>query len=120
MLVWLALLTGARRGELCALAWDRVDFATGVLTIRSSIAQTGARTWEKHTKTHQQRRITLDGTLALLRAYLQLCTEQAAALGFELPPDARIFSMAPDGSTGSSRTRWASASRGCVSASDGT
>lgn len=100
MLIWLALMTGIRRGELCALRWDRVDFAAGVLTIRSSIAQTGAKTWEKDTKTHQQRRITLDDqTLALLRAYLRRCTERAAALGLELPTDARIFSGAPDGST---------------------
>jgi Site-specific recombinase XerD len=100
MFVWLALMTGARRGELCALAWDRLDFATGVLTIRSSIAQTGAKTWEKHTKTHQQRRITLDdGTLTLLRAYLRQCRDRAEALGFELPADARIFSLSPDGST---------------------
>lgn len=67
MLVWLAMVTGARRGELCALAWDRLDFATGVLTIRTSIAQDGKKTWEKDTKTHQQPRITLDDqTLALL------------------------------------------------------
>jgi integrase len=100
MLVWLAMMTGARRGELCALAWERLDFATGVLTIRSSIAQTGPKAWEKHTKTHQQRRITLDdGTMALLRAYLRRCRETAEALGFELPTDARIFSLSPDGST---------------------
>src|SRR6266511_2975216 len=100
MLVWLAMVTGARRGELCALRWDRLDFAIGVLTIRSSIAQRGGKTWEKHTKTHQQRRITLDDqTLALLRAYLRRCTERAAALGFDLPTDARIFSLEPDGST---------------------
>jgi integrase len=100
MLVWLALMTGARRGELCALSWDRVDFASGVLTIRSSIAQLGGRTWEKHTKTHQQRRIALDdGTRTLLRAYLQRCAEQAVAVGIELAPDARLFSRSPDGST---------------------
>lgn len=99
MLVWLALMTGARRGELCALRWDRIDFATGVLTIRSSIAQRGAQTWEKDTKTHQQRRITLDDlTLSLLRAYLRRCRERAEALGLELPADARVFSLAPDGS----------------------
>jgi integrase len=100
MLVWLALMTGARRGELCALRWDRLDFSTGVLIIRSSIAQSGARTWEKHTKTHQQRRITLDDqTVALLRAYLRRCRDRAEALGFELPPKARIFSLSPDAST---------------------
>lgn len=100
MLVWLALVTGARRGELCALRWGRIDFAAGVLTIRSSIAQSGAKTWEKDTKTHQQRRITLDDqTLSLLRAYLRRCKERAAALGSELPPDAWVFSLSPDGST---------------------
>jgi integrase len=39
MFVWLAMMTGARRGELCALAWDRINFATGGLTIRTSIAR---------------------------------------------------------------------------------
>jgi hypothetical protein len=100
MFVWLAMVTGARRGELCALAWDRLDFVAGVLSILSSIGQRGGRTWEKPTKTHQQRRITLDDqTLALLRAYLRRCKERAAALGFELPNDARLFSPQPDGST---------------------
>ncbi len=100
MLVWLAMVTGARRGELCALAWDRLDWRTGVLTIRTSIAQDGAEIWEKETKTHQQRRITLDDqTLALLRAYRARCDERAAVLGFSLPEDARMFSRDPDGGT---------------------
>lgn len=99
MLVWLAMVTGARRGELCALTWERVDFAAGVLAIRSSIAQRNGRTWEKETKTHQQRRITLDDqTLALLRAYRRRRLEEAETLGFELPPTARVFSLSPDGS----------------------
>ncbi|GIE87884.1 Phage integrase, N-terminal SAM-like domain [Actinoplanes regularis] len=99
MFVWLALVTGARRGELCALAWDRINFATGVIAIRSSIAQRGKKTWEKDTKTHQQRRITLDDlTVALLRAFLRHCTESAEGAGLTLPTDARIFSPVPDGS----------------------
>ncbi|WP_236796307.1 tyrosine-type recombinase/integrase [Amycolatopsis sp. GM8] len=99
MLVWLAMTTGARRGELCALKWDRLDFGSGVLTIRSSIGQRGGRTWEKDTKTHQQRRITLDEqTLTLLRAFKRHCA-QRAQLGDEMPGKARIFSLSPDGST---------------------
>jgi integrase len=99
MFVWLAMTTGARRGELCALRWNRIDFAASVLDIRSSIAQTSGRTWEKDTKTHQRRRIVLDAqTLALLRAYLQHCAERAAALGAELRDDAFVFSPEPDGS----------------------
>jgi integrase len=90
---------GSRRGELCALRWDRVDFTTGVLQIRTSIAQQGADTWEKDTKTHQQRRITLDPqTLALLKNYHARRAELAAAVGADLPSDARIFSPVPDGS----------------------
>jgi len=99
MFVWLAMTTGARRGELCALRWDRIDFAASVLNIRSSIAQTSGRTWEKDTKTHQRRRIVLDNqTLTLLRAYLQHCAERAATLGVELRGDAFVFSPEPDGS----------------------
>ncbi|HEY0448215.1 tyrosine-type recombinase/integrase [Actinophytocola sp.] len=100
MLVWLAMVTGARRGELCALAWDRVTLkpGAGVLEIRSSIAQRGGRTWEKDTKTHQQRRITIDdATVGLLAAYQRRCA-QRAGLGEEMPGDARIFSNSPDGS----------------------
>ncbi|MDQ5855206.1 MAG: tyrosine-type recombinase/integrase [Actinomycetota bacterium] len=99
MLVWLAMVTGARRGELCALRWDSVDFTTSVLQIRTSIAQQGAHIWEKDTKTHQQRRITLDPqTLALLTAYHARRMELAAAAGMDLLSDARIFSPVPDGS----------------------
>ena len=54
------MTTGARRGELCALRWDRLDFGTGVLDIRTAMAQVGGRLWEKDTKTHQRRRIVLD------------------------------------------------------------
>jgi len=92
------MVTGARRGELCALRWDLLDSKAGVLTIRSSIAQRGGRTWEKDTKTHQQRRITIDPqTLALLKAYRQHCAERAG-MGSEMPGSARIFSLSEDGS----------------------
>lgn len=100
LFVWLAMTTGARRGELCALRWNRIDFGTGVVTIRSSIAEVGGRSWEKGTKTHQQRRIVLDPqTLALLRAFLVHSAEQAAALEISLPEDGFVFSPDPDGSS---------------------
>ena len=69
VLVWLAMTTGARRGELCALRWKDVDLDRAVLNVRSAIAQEGSQTWEKDTKTHQQRRIALDKTtVGLLRS----------------------------------------------------
>ncbi len=97
MMVWLYMTTGARRGEVCALRWDRFDPTTAVLVIKSSIAQRGKRTWEKDTKTHQQRRIALDAqTVALLTAYRRHCAEQAGL--DDMPGDGRIFSPLLDGS----------------------
>lgn len=91
--LWLAMTTGARRGELCAMRWDHLDLDRAVLTIRTSIAQQGTRTWEKDTKTHQQRRIALDdNTVSLLRAYRQQCDQDAAALGVVIASDGRLFS----------------------------
>jgi integrase/DNA-binding transcriptional regulator YhcF (GntR family) len=100
MLVWVAMTTGVRRGELCALRWDLLDLDNALVTIRTSIAQDGRKTWEKSTKTHQQRRITLDAeTVGLLRAYKQECEEQAAKVSQKIKPDGRVFSSAIDHST---------------------
>lgn len=100
MFVWLAMTTGARRGELCALRWDRLDLDNAALWIRTSIAQNGQQTWEKDTKTHQQRRIALDAeTVGLLRAYRQHCEAEAATAGTELRTDGFVFSPALDHST---------------------
>jgi integrase/DNA-binding transcriptional regulator YhcF (GntR family) len=97
VMLWLAMTTGARRGELCALRWDLLDLDNAVLVIRTSIAQDGAKTWEKDTKTHQQRRIALDtDTVALLRAYRQQCEADGAAVGATIATDGRVFSLSVD------------------------
>lgn len=100
MLVWLAMTTGARRGELCALRWDWLDLDNAVLWIRTAIAQDGPRTWEKDTKTHQQRRIALDAeTVGLLRAYRQHCDAQAELVGKPVVKTGRVFSSSVDHTT---------------------
>ncbi|HEY3690778.1 MAG TPA: site-specific integrase, partial [Pseudonocardiaceae bacterium] len=53
--VWLALVTGARRGELLALIWDDVDLVAGTLTIRRGLVRHNGKTFVKDTKTHQMR-----------------------------------------------------------------
>lgn len=99
-LVWLAATTGARRAELCALRWSNVDLATGTLEIRASIGQVGPETWEKDTKTHQQRRIALDDqTVRVLQAHQDRASAVASSLGVVLAAGAFVFSAAPDGST---------------------
>ena len=72
--VWLAMTTGARRGELCALRWRDLQVRHTTtsehecvehrchwwLVIRRGIGQRTGELWETDTKTHQRRHVTLD------------------------------------------------------------
>lgn len=99
-LVWLTMVTGQRRGELCGIRWAHVDLDVATLHLEKAIGQRGAKKWEKDTKAHQDRWITLDpGTIELLREHQSRCESRAAALGLELSEDAYVFSLSPDGST---------------------
>jgi integrase len=99
-LVWLAMATGARRGELCALRWTHVDAGQGVLVVRASIAQVDGEVWEKDTKLHQRRHIALDNvTIAVLNAYHQERQQRATTVRAALTPDRFVFSPRPDGRT---------------------
>ncbi len=99
-LVWLAMVTGARRGELCALRWRHFDPRRRVLVIRASIGQVRTETWEKDTKLHQRRHLTLDQhTCAMLTTYHQTRQHRAATVSASLTPDSFIFSPRPDATT---------------------
>ena len=56
----LAAVTGARRGELCALQWQHVDFQRQTLHIAGQVSHTAAGPVQRPTKTHAERRLTLD------------------------------------------------------------
>ncbi len=96
-----AAATGARRGELCGLRWNDVDLDDGSLTIRRSIANTRSKgVVEKDTKTHAERRISLDAsTVAVLAEHKRTVTDFVERCGGELEPDAFVFSHEPDAST---------------------
>jgi integrase len=99
MLIWLTMVTGFRRGELCPIRWRHLDLAAGVLMLERSIGQRSGRMWEKDTKTHQHRRIALDPeTLSLLSEHRHRCEARVSALGLALTDDAFVFSLAVDGS----------------------
>lgn len=101
-LAWLAMTTGARRGELCALRWQHVDLDNGVLTLRrSAYVDENGELREKDTKTHQQRRVALDAeTVVVLRELFERYLARLAALGMRHRPDAHVFSPEPDHSRG--------------------
>lgn len=97
-LVWLAMVTGARRGELCAVRWSDLDPVGRVLVIERSIAQMGSQVWEKDTKLHARRHIVLDAkTVAMLTEYRGRREERAARAGTVLSRGAFVFSPAADG-----------------------
>nr|WP_211212971.1 site-specific integrase [Actinopolyspora mortivallis] len=84
LLLWLTMVTGCRRGELCALRWGDVDLAAGMLSIERSYSKTRERAREKSTKTRQRRRIALDTTPS------SSCRSIESRRGRTAPPSARV------------------------------
>ncbi|MGH8907202.1 MAG: tyrosine-type recombinase/integrase [Egibacteraceae bacterium] len=98
-LLWLAMVTGARRGELCALRWSHVRANDGFLLISRSFVHRGSQAREKDTKTHQARRVALDQvTAGILDEHKTRCEARAAACDVTVRPDGYVFSPTPDGS----------------------
>jgi integrase len=98
-LLLLAALTGARRGELCALRWSDVDWHRGTIRIARSIYEVLGGGWaEKATKTHATRRIGVDDFgLAILRRHREGVDELANELDLTIAPDGFLFSRSPAG-----------------------
>ncbi|MGQ0632326.1 MAG: tyrosine-type recombinase/integrase [Sporichthyaceae bacterium] len=100
MLIWLAMTAGSRRGELCALRWSDLDLDRGLISVGRSIGQVAGATWEKDTKTHQRRTLSLDEyTVELLAEHRARCDARAAELGVTLRPIDFVFSLDPDSRT---------------------
>lgn len=95
----LAVTTGARRGELCALRWERIDFERQTLTISRSIAEVKGGLIEKDTKTHAVRCIALDQeSLAVLAQHRERAEVRARAVGCRLTSGCYVFSCDPGAS----------------------
>jgi integrase len=101
-LVWTAMTTGIRRGELCAIRLSSIDLGAGreTLWLRKAIRRDPDDRWiEADLKTHQQRRIALDSeTVTVLGEYIDQRRAQAAKVDIELDDEAYMFSTTVDGS----------------------
>jgi integrase len=101
VLATLALATGARRDELCALCWKDFDAQAGMLRIERSLETThdeGLRVKSPKTK-HGRRTINIAvAAVEALRAHWKAQGEERLAVGLgRAGPDDLIFAMA-DGS----------------------
>ena len=87
-LVWLAMTTGMRRGELVGLRFSRIDLDEEVIDLRRN----WVRGKEKGTKTHQNRRIALDSeTVTLLREHRDRVAERVRDLGAKFTDGLFVF-----------------------------
>jgi integrase len=100
LLIWLTMVTGCRRGELCALRWTDLDVARSTLWVQRSASQPKSGLKEKDTKTGNQRRVSLDPlTMELLAEHRERVAKQLADLGCDAADSTFVFSTAPDFST---------------------
>ena len=76
--LWLAAITGARRGELCGLQWADIDLDAGVLHIAFGYVVRGGQHVRKDTKTHQDRRLAIDPVTCAMLAELKQQAEDDA------------------------------------------
>jgi integrase len=98
VLVWVAMVTGARRGELCGLRWPHIRLSEGYLLIARSVVQRGGERREKDTKTHQARRVALDErAVVILMEHRARCEARAEACGVTIRSGGYVFSLAVDG-----------------------
>jgi integrase len=95
----LAVVLGARRGELCSLRWSDVDADQGEILIAGGVVRVhGQPLTDKDTKTHAKRRVAVGAaTLDLLKAHRVEQAKTALSCGATLAADAYVFSHAPDG-----------------------
>lgn len=82
-IVWqLALATGMRRGELCALTWARIDLDEGVVSVEQSTTQIGRERVTTDTKNHESRKVNLDPrTITALKAWRKAQTAERLKAG---------------------------------------
>jgi len=98
--MWLAAVTGARRGELCGLQWADIDLDAGVIHIGFSYLVRGGQKKRKDTKTHQERDLAIDPvTVTVLTERKQQVQALLAGVGVKLAPIAYLFSSDPVGTT---------------------
>jgi integrase len=97
-IVYLALHTGMRQGELLALCWRDVNLSLGSISVtRSAYRKDGGIHYKEPKTQHSRRRISISPQVCLyLKGYRAERERIAAEIEHPLEPDNLVFSM-PDG-----------------------
>ncbi|HTV12744.1 MAG TPA: site-specific integrase [Acidimicrobiales bacterium] len=83
-----AFLTGCRRGELCGLRWEDVDWDAHSLRVARSVWELGGKTGLKTTKSERVRTIPLDDlAMTLLQTRWDQAMDRAMHARLPLPTD---------------------------------
>jgi integrase len=91
--LWLVVVSGVRRGELCGLQIRDVDLNRRLVHVAFNYVVRGGQRVRKDTKTHQDRWLAIDpDTCALIVTYLDEIRAELAAVGAGLCDDAYVFS----------------------------
>jgi integrase len=94
--IWLAAITGARRGELCAVQLRDLDTEHGTMHVGFNYVVKAGQKVRKDTKTHQERWIALDPvSCAFIREAIEAIDAKLARVGLQLASDAYLFSNDP-------------------------
>jgi hypothetical protein len=100
MYMWLAAVTGARRGELCGLQWADIDLDAGLVHIAFSYLVRAGQKMRKDTKTHQDRHLAIDAiTVTVLAERKRHAQALLASADVKLAPTAYVFANDPLGLT---------------------
>ena len=94
--LWLVVVTGVRRGELCGLQVRDIHLKQRLIHVAFNYVVRGGQRVRKDTKTHQDRWLAIDpDTCTLIATYLDEIRAALAAVGVELADDAYLFSNDP-------------------------
>jgi integrase len=95
----LVAATGMRRGEVCALRWDDIDFSAGTVRISRSVVAAKGGAILKSPKTRASiRTVAIDSDTGSILRRLELAQRSLAmACGLTLEPESFLFSSEPGG-----------------------
>ena len=94
VIVKLLLYTGMRRGELCGLEWDDIDFDSSTIRVqRSSLYMSGVGVFTDETKNESSQRVmkVSDEAIEMLRVFRSAQRKERLRLGDQWQDSGRIF-----------------------------